>query len=208
MTTPDGTGHAETGQPAGTGLLTRNPWVARRPITVAEYHRMGEAGILTEDDRVELIEGELVAMAPIGSQHSGTVNGLNRMLVQAVGDRGVVSVQNPVQLDDRSEPEPDFTVLRPRADDYRQSTPNPEDVLLVIEIAASSLNYDRAVKRPLYASHAIPEFWIVDLAAGEVEVCRGPAGDDYASVLRVGREGVLEPLLLPGVAISVAALLG
>ncbi|WP_428536166.1 Uma2 family endonuclease [Rhodopila sp.] len=202
------TTHAETGQAAEIGLLTRNPWVARRPLTVAEYHRMGEVGILTERDRVELIEGELVAMAPIGSQHSGTVNGLNRMLMQAVGDRGVVSVQNPVQLGDRSEPEPDFTVLRPRADDYRRSTPSSEDVLLVIEIAASSLDYDRAVKRPLYASHGISELWIVNLAVGEVEVCRNPAGDDYASVSRVGREGVLEPLLLPGVAISVAALLG
>src|SRR4051812_40607065 len=88
-----------------TGLLTRNPWVTRRPLTVVEYHRMGEAGILSEDDRVELIEGQLIAPSPIGSDHSGTVNALTRILVRAVDDRGVVAVQNPVQLDDFSEPQ-------------------------------------------------------------------------------------------------------
>jgi Uma2 family endonuclease len=191
-----------------TDLLTRNPWVTRRPLTVAEYHRMGEAGILTEDDRVELIEGQLIAMSPIGSDHSGTVNALNRMLVRAVGDRGVVAVQNPVQLDDLSEPQPDFSVLKPRADDYRRATPRPAEVLLIIEVANTSLAYDRAVKRALYARHGIPEFWIVNLAASEVEVCRTPTGDHYASVSHVGREGVLEPELLPGVTIPVAALLG
>jgi len=191
-----------------TGLLTRNPWVARRALTVAEYHRMGEVGILTERDRVELIEGELVAMAPIGSEHSGTVNALTRLLVEIVGDRGVVAVQNPVQLDDLTEPEPDFAVLKPRPDYYRRATPRADDVLLLIEVADSSLAYDRAVKRSLYARHGIPEFWIVNLTAGEVEVCRTPTGDNYASVLHVGREAILEPVLLPGAAIPVATLLG
>jgi Uma2 family endonuclease len=191
-----------------TDLLTRNPWVTRRPLTVAEYHQMGEAGILTEDDRVELIEGQLIAMSPIGSDHSGTVNALTRALVRAVGDRGVVAVQNPVQLDDLSEPQPDFSVLKPRADDYRRATPRPDEVLLIIEVANTSLAYDRAVKRALYARHAIPEFWIVNLAANEVEVCRAPTGDQYASVSRVGRDGILEPELLPGATIPVAALLG
>ena len=191
-----------------TGLLTRNPWVARRALTIAEYHRMGEVGILTERDRVELIEGELVAMAPIGSEHSGTVNALTRLLVEIVGDRGVVAVQNPVQLDDLTEPEPDFAVLKPRPDYYRRATPRADDVLLLIEVADSSLAYDRAVKRSLYARHGIPEFWIVNLTAGEVEVCRTPTGDNYASVLHVGREAILESVLLPGAAIPVATLLG
>src|SRR5579864_2599304 len=191
-----------------TGLLTRNPWVARRPLTVAEYHRMGEAGILTEDDRVELIEGQLIAMSPIGSDHSGTVNTLTRMLVRVVGDRGVVAVQNPVQLDDLSEPQPDFSVLRPREDFYRKATPRPHEVMLIIEVADSSLAYDRGVKKALYARHGIAEFWIVNLAANNVEVCRAPEGGQYASVSLVGREGVLEPHLLPGAAIPVAALLG
>jgi Uma2 family endonuclease len=191
-----------------TGLLTRNPWVARRALTVAEYHRMGETGILTRDDRVELIEGELIAMSPIGSGHSGTVNALNRRLVLAVGDRGVVAVQNPVQLDDLSEPQPDFSVLRPRDDFYRRATPRPHEVLLIVEVADSSLAYDRRVKRSLYARHGIPEFWIVNLTAGEVEVCRTPNGDHYDSVTLVGRDGVLELQLLPGTSIPAAALLG
>ncbi len=194
--------------PGETGLLTRNPWVTRRPLTVAEYHRMGEVGILTEDDRVELIEGELVAMPPVGSNHSGTVNVLTHRLVQVVGERGVVAVQNPVQLDDLSEPEPDFAVLKPRSDYYRRATPRPDDVLLIIEVADTSLAYDRAVKRSLYALHKIPEFWIVNLTAAEVEVCRKPTGDHYASVSRVGHDGILELELLPGAAIPVAALLG
>ena len=130
-------------------LLTRHPWVPRRPLTVAEDHRMGEAGIFTEDDRVELIEGQLVAMTPIGSGHSGTVNGLNYLLVRAVGECGVVAVQNPVLLDNHSEPEPDFAVLKPRPDAYRAAHPRPADVLLIVEVADSSLAYDRTVKRAL-----------------------------------------------------------
>ena len=192
----------------GTGLLTRNPWVVRRPLTVADYHRMGEVGILTEDDRVELIEGQLVAMSPIGSDHSGTVNTLTRRLILAVGDRAVVGVQNPVRLDDMSEPQPDFSLMKPRDDDYRRATPRPDDVLLIIEVANSSLAYDRAVKSSLYARHGIPEFWIVNLQANEVEVYRTPGGDQYASVSRVGRDGVLEPELLPGAVIPAAVLLG
>jgi Uma2 family endonuclease len=194
--------------PGETDLLTRNPWVTRRPLTVAEYHRMGEAGILTEDDRVELIEGQLVAMSPIGSDHSGTVNALTRLLVRAVGDRAVVAVQNPVQLDELSEPQPDFSVLKPRDDDYRRSTQRSDDVLLVIEVAKGSLAYDRAVKRALYALHGIPELWIVNLTANEVEVSRSPANGQYASVSRLDRNAILEPELLAGVAIPIAALLG
>ena len=193
--------------PGETSLLSRNPWVARRVLTVAEYHRMAEAGILTERDRVELIEGELIAMSPIGSEHSGTVNALTRTLVRAVGDRAIVAVQNPVQLDDLSEPEPDFALLKPRDDDYRRATPRPHEVLLIIEVADTSLAYDRAVKRSLYARHGIPEFWIVNLAAKQVEVCRSPTGEQYASVSHVGREAVLEPQLLPGATIPVSALL-
>lgn len=194
--------------PGEMGLLTRDPWVTRRPLTVAEYHRMGEVGILNEDDRVELIEGELIAMSPIGSEHSGTVNAFNQCLVEAIGRRGIVSVQNPVQLDDLSEPQPDFAVLKPRADFYRRATPRPTDVLLIIEVADSSLAYDRNVKRSLYAKHGIPEFWIVNLTAGEIEVCRTPENGQYASVSAVRRDGVLEPQSLPGAVIPVAALLG
>jgi Uma2 family endonuclease len=187
-------------------LLAANPWVTRRPITVADYHRMGEVGILGERDRVELIEGELVAMSPIGSYHHGTVNQLTHALVHAVGERAIVSVQGPVRLDDFSEPEPDFALLKPRPDFYRDAHAQPADVLLLIEVADTSLNYDRVVKRALYARHAVPEFWIVDLTSGEVEVCREPKAGGYAAVERVGRDGELEPELLPGVRIQVSSL--
>lgn len=187
-------------------LLAANPWVTRRPISVAEYHRMGEVGILGERDRVELIEGELVAMSPIGSYHQGTVNQLNHSLVQAVGERAIVSVQGPIRLDEFSEPEPDFALLKPRANFYRDSHPRPSDVLLLIEVADTSLNYDRAVKRALYARHAIPELWIVDLNAGEVEVCRQPGANGYTDTTRVGRDGILEPQLLLGVRLQAATL--
>jgi len=187
-------------------LLAANPWVSRRPITAAEYHRMGEVGILGEHDRVELIEGELVAMSPIGTYHIGTVIKLSHELVQAVGDRALVSVQNSVRLDDLSEPEPDFALLKPRPDFYRDAHPTPADVLLLIEVADSSLNYDRAVKRTLYARHGIPELWIIDLAAGEVEICRDPQPNGYATTHRVGRDGTLEPELLPGVRIQAASI--
>lgn len=187
-------------------LLTTYPWVTRRPITVDEYYRMGEVGILGDRDRVELIEGDIVAMSPIGSYHHGTVITLSQTLWRAVGDRALVSVQGPVRLDDLSEPEPDFALLKPRPDFYRDAHAQPPDVLLLIEVAESSLNYDRTVKRMLYARHAIPEFWIVDLTAGEVEVCREPTPDGYASVERVGRDGGLEPRLLPGVRIQAVTL--
>lgn len=187
-------------------LLTAYPWVTRRPITVAEYYRMAEAGILSERDRVELIDGELVAMSPIGSYHHGTVIGLSHALWRAVGERAMVSVQGPVRLDDLSEPEPDFALLKPRPDFYRDAHAQPADVLWLIEVADTSLNYDRTVKPMLYARHAIPEFWIVDLTAGEVDICRAPTADGYASVERVGRDGILEPSLLPGVRIQAATL--
>ena len=187
-------------------LLAANPWVTRRPITVTEYHRMGEVGILGERDRVELIEGELVAMSPIGSYHQGTVNQLTYSLVQAVGERAIVAVQGPVRLDDFTEPEPDFALLKPRPDYYREAHPDPSAVLLLIEVADTSLNYDRAVKRALYARHAVAELWIVDLNAGEVEVCRQPDASGYTAVTRVGRDGVLEPEKLPGVQTQAATL--
>ena len=174
-------------------LLIRDPWVTRRPPTVAAYHKMGEVGILTEDDRVELIEGQLVAMSPIGSHHSGTINALSRNLVLTVGYRGVVAVRNPVRRDDLSELQPDFMILRPKDDDYREATPRPQDVLLIVEVADSSLAYGCNVEQALYARHGIPEFWIVNILAQQVEVCRAPANGDYTSILLIGRDGVLEP---------------
>jgi len=171
-------------------------------LTVDEYHRMGEAGILTEDDRVELIEGELVAMAPVGSEHIAATNALTRLLVLAVGDRGIVSVGNPVRLSRHSEPQPDFAVLKPR-DDYRTSLPRPEDTMLAVEVANTSLGYDRNVKLALYARSFIPEVWIVNLAAEEVEVYRTPVADSYTSVAPAGRSDTLTIKAIPGTLIPV-----
>ena len=183
------------------GLLSRYPAAPRRLLTVDEYHRMGEAGILTEDDRVELIEGELVAMAPIGSEHIAATNGLTHLLVLAVDDRGIVSVGNPVRLTRHSEPQPDFSILRPR-DDYRKTMPRPSTVLAV-EVANTSLDYDRKVKLALYARSGIPEVWIVNLAAEEVEVHRSPVADSYTSVTRAGPSDSLTIEAIPGVRIPV-----
>jgi Uma2 family endonuclease len=184
------------------GVLSRYPAAPRHLWTVDEYHRMGEAGILTEDDRVELIEGELIERAPIGSEHVAASNALTRLLVLAVGDNGIVSVGNPVRLTQRSEPQPDFTVLKPR-DDYRTMLPRPEDTMLAVEVANTSLNYDRNVKLALYARSLIPEVWIVNLAAQEVEIYRSPVGDLYTSVVRAGRSDTLTIAAVPGVLIPV-----
>jgi Uma2 family endonuclease len=182
-------------------LLSRYPAAPRRLLTVDEYHRMGDIGILTENDRVELIEGELVEMAPIGSEHIAATNALNRLLVLAVGDRGIVSVANPVRLTRRSEPQPDFAILRPR-DDYRKILPRPEDTMLAVEVANTSLDYDRKVKAALYARSRIPELWIVNLIAQEVEVYRLPAASSYTAVTRA----TLTISALPDVLVVVAAI--
>jgi Uma2 family endonuclease len=186
-------------------VLSRCPGVPRRKLTVDEYHRMGDIGILTEDDRVELIDGELVEMAPIGSEHIAATNSLTHLLVMAVGDRGIVSVANPVRLSRHTEPQPDFSVLRRRAD-YWTAPPLSEDTMLAVEVSNTSLDYDRKVKLALYAGSGIPEVWIVDLAEKRVEVHRGPDGDTYVDVGTAGRSDVLTIAVLPGVSIPVAGI--
>jgi Uma2 family endonuclease len=151
----------------------------RHRFTADEYHRMGESGLFGEDDRVELIEGEIIEMTPIGSRHSGTVIRLNRLLGQAVGDRAILATQSPLRLDVASEPEPDVALLRPRDDFYTTSHPGPADVLLLVEVAEASLRFDREVKVPLYARHGIPAVWLVDLAGRELTAYQQPAGEGY-----------------------------
>lgn len=147
----------------------------RRRFTVEEYHRMGEAGILAEDDPVELIAGEIVVREPIGSRHAGTVNRLNRLWTSRLGERAVVQIQNPIELPkEDSEPQPDVTLLRPRAAD-------------------STLAVDRRVRMPLYARAAIREAWLLDLTADRVEVYRAPTADGYQQVVRFERGQRLTP---------------
>jgi len=177
--------------------------LTRHRLNVDEYHRMAEAGILGENDRVELIDGELIDMAPIGQDHAATVNGLTRVLVMACGDRAIVSVQNSVRLNRFNEPQPDVTLLRPRADNYRTGTfPGPADVLLVVEVADSTLRYDRTVKLPLYASAGIAEVWIVDLRRRVVDVHRSPVGDGYATVETFGAGDTVVLVLAPEIAVE------
>ena len=151
----------------------------RHRFTADEYHRMGESGLFGEDDRVELIEGEIIEMTPIGSRHAGTVKRLLQRLSQSVGTRAIVAVQDPLALATRSEPEPDIALLRPRDDFYTTSHPGPADVLLLVEVAEASLRYDREVKIPLYARHGIPAVWLVDLAGRELTAYEQPAGEGY-----------------------------
>ena len=158
---------------------------------------MGEAGVLGPEDRVELIEGEIVQMSPIGHGHAFTVMMLNNVLVKAVGDRALVSPGNPVRLTRHTEPQPDLMLLEPHVD-YRHVTfVGPEHVLLVVEVAETSLAWDRGVKLRLYARAGVPEVWIIDVGGGLVEVHRAPEGDAYREVQRVPRGATVVPALFP-----------
>ena len=184
---------------------TKAQEIIRRRFTVHDYHRMGEAGILHEDDRVELIEGEIVEMAAIGTRHFTCVNGLTRLLVRGVGDAAIVSVQNPVRLDEHTEPQPDLSVLRVR--DYRESLPLPDDVLLLIEVSDTTLAYDRGVKLPLYARAGIREVWIVDLAGEVIERHTDPSAGGYRGFERARRGEKIESAALPELAFRVEAVI-
>jgi Uma2 family endonuclease len=187
-------------------METMQKQVTRRRFTVHDYHQMAEAGILHEDDRVELIEGEVVEMAPIGSRHFTCVNALTSLLVKGVGDEAIVSVQNPVRLDEHNEPQPDLAVIRAR--DYRSSLPGHEDVLFLIEVSDTTLDYDRGMKLPLYARTGIPEVWIVNLPAATVERHTEPSGDGYGLLRRTRRGETLRSEALPDLALPVDAVVG
>lgn len=184
---------------------TKTPEVTRRRFTADEYHRMAEAGILHEDDRVELIEGEIVEMTPVGARHAACVRELTRLLVKLASSELRVDVQNPLRLSESMEPQPDLMIIRAR--DYRESLPTPEDVLLLIEVSDTTLAYDRNTKLPLYARAGIPEVWIVDLASETVERYTTPSGDGYRHTERARRGETLASASLPSVAVSVEAIL-
>lgn len=154
--------------------------VTTRRFTVDEYHRMAEAGVFHPFERVELIEGEIVQMAAIRSRHAECVDRLNRLLVRGIGDDATVRVQNPIRLNDRSEPEPDIAVVRRRPEGYADRHPRREEVRLVVEVSDATLALDREVKLPLYAAAGIPECWIVDLVADRIDVHRSPERGAYA----------------------------
>ncbi|MDP9442171.1 MAG: Uma2 family endonuclease [Actinomycetota bacterium] len=155
---------------------------------------MAEAGVFGEDDRVELVEGEVIDMSPIGSRHAACVDRFNRLLVPALAVRAIVRVQSPVRLDDLSEPQPDLAVLRPRPDFYAGAHPGPDDVVVVVEVADTTSGWDRRVKVPLYGRAGVAEAWVVDLAEQVVYVFRGPGRDGYGEEVRLGRGERLEAL--------------
>lgn len=177
--------------------------VRRHRLTVDDFHRMGEAGIFRADERVELIDGEVIDMAPIGSNHAGTVGFLAKRLERAVGDSALVFVQNPLSLTASSEPQPDIMLLKPRADFYRSAHPRPEDVLLIIEVADTTLAYDRDIKVPLYARHAIPEAWLVDLENKRLHVFTSPSDTGYLESHSLARPAVLRLVALSGSQVDV-----
>ena len=164
--------------------------IPRHRFTVDDFARLGEAGIFTEDDRVELIDGEIRDMTPIGQPHAWIVNRLTRRLVLRLADRAYVSVQNPLRLDGHTEPQPDLVVARGGENDYADRHLVAGDVLLVIEVADSSLRYDRAEKMPRYARSGIPEAWLVDVTDRAVTVYTAPGAGGYVSeqVFRPGAE--------------------
>src|SRR2546427_975690 len=177
--------------------------LVRRSFTVDEYHRMAEAGILGEDDRVELIDGQVVALTPIGPAHGSCVNRLTALFAPLAGRQATLSVQNPVVLGEHEEPQPDLTILRYRADGYRERLPTAPDVLLVIEVADSSLEWDQRTKIPLYARTRIPEAWLVNLPADTIECYREPTAEGYADMRTARRGETLTPALVPGIALRV-----
>ena len=182
--------------------------VAKRSFTVGEYRRMVEAGILSEADRVELIDGEVFEMSPIGKRHAACVAILTRMLTLLLQHVTLVWVQNPIRLDNYSEPQPDLVVLKPRQDFYRNSLPTPEDVLIVIEVSDTTLDYDRKVKVPLYARAGIPETWVVNLPEERIEVYADPASGAYQAVNSYGRGDELQSRALAALRLRVAEVLG
>ncbi len=148
-------------------------------ITRERFHAMIATGLFAEDERLELIEGYLVQKMPIGSNHAGVVNALNRLLNRLLGDQAIVTVQNPITIHEFSEPEPDLVIAKFREDFYSKGHPEPKDVLLVIEVADTSLEYDLKAKVPLYASADIPVVWLVNLNVGTLTVFSEPEGTAY-----------------------------
>ena len=178
--------------------------VARRLFTVEEYHRMGKAGIFGPDERVELIDGEIIQMAPIGTRHLGCVINANRLFLTRLGDRAVVSPQNPVEILPRSEPQPDMVLLRAGPVSYSRKRPASEDVLLAVEVSDTTARYDRVVKGRLYARAGIAEFWICLVADGVIEMYRRPGADGYANVTQHGPGQFVSPLAFPDVSFAVS----
>jgi len=182
--------------------------INRHRFTVADYERMGQFGIFSEDERVELVCGEVIEMPPIGERHAACVDFLTQLIILRLRRSAIVRVQSSVRLDEYSQPQPDVTVLKHRDDFYRHKQPGPEDILLVIEVSDATLKYDQKVKVPLYARAGIPEVWVVNLRGGRVKAYADPAAGAYRTVTSYARGDELRSRSLAALRLSVSELLG
>ena len=180
----------------------------RRRFTVAEYYAMADAGILSENDRVELLDGAIIVMPPIGDWHAARVNLFTNILPPRLERRAIVSIQNPTRLDDASEPQPDVLLLRWRDDFYGGGHPEPADVLLLIEVSDTTVDYDRNEKLPLYARAGIPEAWIVNRPARRIEAHTDPSGNEYATVRYFGPGETIAPQAFPDIVLEASRIIG
>lgn len=184
---------------------------APRRFTVDEYYKMAEAGILSEDDRVELIEGEILQMAPIGPLHAGRLDRLVDLFFDRFRGSTRIRIQNPVRLSRRSEPEPDLALVRPESErgrSYEAEHPTAADVLLIVEVADTSLAYDLGPKARMYARHGVLELWVLDQRGDRLVVHRQPTPRGYATVRTLTRGQSIAPLAFPDIAFVVDELMG
>jgi Uma2 family endonuclease len=171
-------------------------WIRRHRLNVDEYYRMAEVGLLAPDARVELIDGEIIDMAPIGSRHAATVDRLTQILVAAQLKDTIVGTQRPIRLESRSEPQPDLVLLKYRADFYSAAHPNATDVILLVEVSDTTWRYDREIKLPLYARHGIPQVWIIEPGKKQLHCFKEPKNGTYAE------QTVMTPAQLSSVLIA------
>ena len=183
------------------------PTRERRKFTVAEYYRMAEVGVLGPNERLELIEGDIIVMAPIGPGHAGSVDIIGNLFVRKLGEQFIVRSQNPIHLDDGSEPQPDIVVARLRRDYYTAAHPTPADILLIVEVAQSSLEYDRDIKAHLYGRNGIPETWVKNLHEDCIERFTEPGPDGYAQHTIHRRRETITPVPFPDLELAVDDLL-
>lgn len=186
------------------GSLSDAVTLRTRKFDVEEYHRLGEAGILHDDDRIELIEGELVEMAPIGGEHATIVSTFTMIVARQCDSTQLLHVQNPLRLNRESEPQPDLVLARfvPKSRDV----PNFKDALLVIEVSDSTYNYDRKIKAPLYARAGVPELWIVDCQNRRVEIHSDAKGGEFSNIVVVDESATITPGLAKNINVRLADL--
>lgn len=182
--------------------------LAKHPFTADDYERMGELGIIDQSTRLELIEGEIYEMSPIGSPHAACVDALTLLFGELARRRFIIRVQSPVRLNDFSEPQPDVALLRWRDDFYRHAHPTPADVLLVVEVADSTVETDRTIKMPLYARANVPESWLINLPDSRIEIYSAPSNGTYQTMQSLTHGEEAQSVTIPQLSLVVAELLG